>query len=108
MASSWKKSVGKFIDTTNEVMDATNKVVNNVGNVVKAANDARATYRHYEKRKGYRDSEEGKEKLAKAERIEKIDAIVFRINVILVVSIIVATIALCMSGNDIVLKLLHI
>lgn len=94
VAGNWKKSVGEFMDTANGVLGA--------------ANDARATYRHYKQGKEYRNSEEAWEDFAEAKRINKIDEAVFRMNAIFVVLMIGVTIVLCVTGNDIVLRLLHI
>lgn len=108
LAGNWKKSVGEFIDTANEAMSAANKAVDTASGVLNVANDAREIYRHYENRRSFRDSEEGKAKLAKAERIDEIGEVVFKMNVIIIFLMIVITIALCVTGNDILLRLLHI
>lgn len=108
MASGWKKSVGEFIDTANEAMSAANKAVDTASGVLNVANDARETYRHYEKKKGFKDSEKGKAQLAEAERIDEIGEVIFKMNVIVIVLMIVIMIVLCVTGNDIVLRLLHI
>lgn len=101
VAGDWKKSVGEFIDTANEAMGAANSVLN-------AANDARETYRYFQDNKGYRYSEKGQSDYAEAKRIEKIDEAVCMTTAILIILMIVVTIVLCVMGNDIVLRLLHI
>ena len=56
----------------------------------------------------YYNSSQRKADLAKANKIYKKERIFMKFSIILWIAIIVSTIYLCVTGNDIVLKLLHI
>lgn len=101
MAGNWKKSAKGFLEKSDTVLKNANKVM-------QVANDANETYKHYQYSMKFRNSEEGQTELAEAKRLNAIGEVVFKVNIILIVLMIAATIILCVTGNDIVLRLLHI
>lgn len=97
----------EIITSANNILDKTNELKSKLepaNEVLKGVNDVRD---HYRAGRDYYDREREGE-LIKAQKISRRSDFVSNLMVILWVVFIVGTIILCVTGNDIVLKVLHL
>lgn len=87
----------EILDKTNSVMDVANSTLNGV-------NDVR---NHYKKGKRYLKEQSVKDDI-KVQKIKRKTNFVVRLMLILWAMMIIGTIVLCVTGNDIVLQVLHL
>lgn len=97
----------EIITSANNILDKTNELKSKLepaNEVLKGVNDVRD---HYRTGRDYYDQQREGE-LIKAQKISRRSDFVANLMVILWVVFIVGTIILCVTGNDIVLKVLHL
>lgn len=98
-------SANNILDTTNDLMGVANSTLNKANNALEGVNDVR---NHYRSGRAYYNSEQAKADFAKASKINRKSYFVSYLMVILWVVIIIGTIVLCVTGNDIILEVLHL
>lgn len=94
-----------IITSANNILDTTNDIVNVANNTIKGVSDVRD---HYRSGKKYYNSEEAQVDFAKAEKLSQKSDFVTGLMVVLWLVLIIGTIVLCVTGNDIVLEFLHL
>lgn len=84
--------------SANQALNATNKVLNSMTEISD----------HYVNGKKYYNSKKAQVDFAKAEKFNRQSDFVTGLMVVLWLVLIIGTIVLCVTGNDIVLELLHL
>ena len=87
-----------------EILDKTNQVMDTANNTLEGVNDVR---NHYKNGKRYL-KEQSTEDDIKVQKINRKTNFVVRLMLILWAVMIIGTIVLCVTGNDIVLQVLHL
>lgn len=98
-------SANNILDKTNDVMDTANMAMNIANSTLEGVNDVR---NHYRYGRDYYYSDEAKADFAKAKKINRRTDFIAGLTVILWIAIIIGTIVLCVTGNDIILQILHL
>lgn len=84
--------------SANQVLNATNKVLNSMTEISD----------HYVNGEKYYNSKQAKADLVEVQKLRKRTDFVAGLTVVLWLVLIIGTIVLCVTGNDIVLELLHL
>jgi hypothetical protein len=92
----------EIITSANNILDTTNEAVSTANNTLKGVRD------HYRSGKKYYNSKKAQVDFAKAEKFNRQSDFVTGLMVVLWLVLIIGTIVLCVTGNDIVLELLHL
>ena len=87
-----------------EILDKTNQVMDTANNTLDGVNDVR---NHYKNGKRYLKEQSAEDDI-KVQKINRKTNFVVRLMLILWAVMIIGTIVLCVTGNDIVLQVLHL
>lgn len=87
-----------------EILDKTNQVMDTANNTLDGVNDVR---NHYKNGKRYLKEQSAEDDI-KVQKINRKTNFVVRLMLILWAMMIIGTIVLCVTGNDIVLQVLHL
>lgn len=87
-----------------EILDKTNQVMDTANNTLEGVNDVR---NHYKNGKRYLKEQSAEDDI-KVQKINRKTNFVVRLMLILWAVMIIGTIVLCVTGNDIVLQMLHL
>ena len=94
-------SFKETIDSVSTLLDVGQKVCDDCRSVEKIVTA-------YRSNKEYQNSQEWQEELRQIEKYARLSTIIESIYLLLWLTMIIATIVLCCTGNDIVLRFLHI
>lgn len=96
------------MEETNDILNSINKAMDTLNNVSRVTGDISTIGKSYKKRKMDKESGELDRINQEIIRYDKKGSRLIRCTLILWAALIIATIFLCITGNDVVLRFLHI